>query len=245
MHIVKSPLANSAIYAGTVRHRRFAPRHHEFNYPLYMLALDLDEQAQIQAMLGKHRLSPLRWQRGDYLRDRPEHDLKAAAQAKIQELGGAAQIDRITLLCQVRCFGLYFSPINAFFAYEGDVARYLLAEVSNTPWGEVHYYLVDLTSPQATPKVFHVSPFMSLDMHYRWQIEPPAAGLRIHIENWRDELLFDATLSLRRKPIDSASIKTLLKTWPMMTLSVVKGIYWQALKLFAKGIPFHNHPGRT
>ncbi len=234
----------SAIYSGRVRHRRYEVSKHAFSYPLYMMALDLDELDQVVALLGKSPWSALRWVRGDYLSARPEAQLKEAAAEQIRLLGGDIAVDRIVLLCQLRCFGLYFSPINAYFAYQGDRAVYMLAEVSNTPWGETHYYLVDLTNPKDTAKAFHVSPFMAMDMNYTWRIKPPTESLCIHIESWREQLLFDATLVLRRRELDPNNIKTLLKRWPMMTLNIVCSIYWQALKLFAKGIAFHSHPER-
>lgn len=235
----------SAIYSGRVRHRRFELRNHTFSYPLYMMALDLDELDMVVPLLGQSRWPALRWMRSDYLSARPEAKLKEAATKQISELGGDIAVDRIVLVCQLRCFGLYFSPINTYFAYQRDRAVYMLAEVSNTPWGETHYYLVDLINPQTTPKAFHVSPFMAMNMHYRWRIKPPAESLCIHIESWREQLLFDATLVLKRRELNPSNIKMLLKKWPMMTLNIVRGIYWQAFKLFAKGIPFHSHPGRS
>jgi len=89
-----------------------------------------------------------------------------------------------------------------------------------------------------------VSPFMDLNMNYRWAIEPPADKLRIHIENWRDEKLFDATLTLQRREFSAQQLRRTLIQWPAMSFSIVKGIYWQALRLFLKAIPFQPHPGR-
>jgi len=123
-------------------------------------------------------------------------------------------------------------------------------EVSNTPWLEKHYYLVDLASGResCTEKKFHVSPFMDLAMHYRWRFQPPAAAknkLMIHIENWRtstepmpSQRLFDATLAMRKSPITGVGLLKLWLSMPVMSLKVVMAIYWQALKLWLKGIPF-------
>ena len=40
---------NSGVYVGQIRHRRFVPKVHHFNYPLFMLYLDLDELPQLFA----------------------------------------------------------------------------------------------------------------------------------------------------------------------------------------------------
>ncbi|MBR9857270.1 MAG: DUF1365 domain-containing protein [Gammaproteobacteria bacterium] len=236
--------SHSAIYQGQVRHRRYAPREHSFSYGLYMLALDLDELEQLASrsrLFACERFAPLSFRRSDYLGD-PALPLKTAVLQEVERLGGdTSELERVVLLGQVRCFGLYFSPVNLFFCYRGEQARYLLAEVHNTPWNQRHCYLVDLESTTPTDKDFHVSPFMSLDMQYHWRIKPPAQRALVHIENRDPALLFDATLSLRRHPFDRAVLKAALLQWPMMTLTIVRGIYWQAIRLFLKRIPYHSH----
>lgn len=237
---------NSAIYTGVVRHRRYQPREHAFSYGLYMLALDLDELPTLAATsrwFALERFAPLSFRRRDYLGD-PALPLKQAVLNEVARLGGEADgLERVLMLGQVRCFGIYFSPVNLFFCYQGGgEARYLLAEVHNTPWNERHCYLVDLAQPQATDKAFHVSPFMGMAMAYHWRITPPGPRALVHIENRDPGLLFDATLALRRRPFDAHALNTALRQWPVMTLTVVRGIYWQALKLFLKRIPYHSHP---
>ena len=67
----------------------------------------------------------------------------------------------------------------------------------------------------------------------------------IHIENKRnEELLFDATLRLKRKELTKEEVNKLFKRFPAMTWSIFKGIYYQALKLFLKRVPFLGHSGK-
>jgi DUF1365 family protein len=93
------------------------------------------------------------------------------------------------------------------------------------------------------PKVFHVSPFMPMDVDYDWRFSTPGGTLAVHMRSRRHGLdVFDATLVLRRRPITGASLARVLVRYPAMTARVVAGIYWQALRLWMKGAPFHPHP---
>ena len=241
---------NSAFYHGWVRHRRFLPKHHHFSYSMYMLALDLDELNSVAATIpwfGLERFALISWYRRDFLRQQPaELSLKAAVWKQALALGAdpalcAAQ-GRVIQLANLRSLGLYFSPVNFYYCFDTTGSlRYLLAEVTNTPWLEQHCYLVDMLSPQITEKKFPVSPFMDLDMRYHWRLSTPGKRLSVHIENWTEQKLFDASLSLQRQPLIPAVKSLILRHWPVMTIKIVMGIYWQALKLFMKCVPFYGH----
>lgn len=238
----------SAIYQGTVRHRRFTPKHHAFSYNMYMAAIDLDEVnelTKVSRLFGTKKYLPMSFIESDYCKALTGDTLKQKVINQAVELGVMFRVTRVVALVQLRCFGLYFSPVNFFFLYDDENnCGAMLAEVSNTPWNERHYYLVDLTKSHRTPKVFHVSPFMDLNMEYHWRVHAPDKKCMVHIENHAESKKFDATMALERK---SFSHNALLATWlslPLMSGKIMLGIYWQALKLFIKRIPFVAHPHR-
>lgn len=245
---------HSHIYVGSVTHRRFSPKKHSFNYRLYMLALDVAEienQPQNQGLFGFAWYHPLRFLAKDYLRGEP-FSLSQRISNKVQQLQGHSEIKRIVMLVQVRSFGVYFSPANFYFCYDNnDVCTQMLAEVSNTPWNERHYYLVDLLQPRAlqtSKKAFQVSPFMDLDMSYFWQVKPPSEdndslliniqNKRINTNNGQTEKLFDASLKMHKQPFNQSALMRIWLQLPAMTIKIVIAIYWQALKIFVKRIPF-------
>ncbi|WP_304639882.1 DUF1365 domain-containing protein [Pseudomonas sp.] len=246
-------MQSSALYRGWIRHRRYAPKTHNFTYRLSLLWLNLDEQAQVfklSSLWSGRWWSPIRFRAGDYLRHhrRDDEDLKAAAQRLVHEQLGLQLTGPVCLLTQVRSFGLVFNPASFFYCYdEHRRLRAIITEVSNTPWLERYCYVMKTDPEQRTQrfeiaKSFDVSPFLPSGLDYRMRFSRPDRTLLIHMEDWQaQEKLFDATLNLAREPLSKTLLRREAFSFPFMVLKTVTAIYWQALRLALKRIPIFDH----
>jgi hypothetical protein len=244
---------NSCIYEGWVRHRRFAPVRHEFRYRLFLMYLDLAELPRLfrgRWFWSETRPALARFRRADHLGD-PDIPLDVAVRDLVEDRTGSRPAGPIRLLTHLRYWGVVFNPVSVYYCFDptGQKVASVVLEVNNTPWGERHCYVLD-GSKRSGPgpcfeldKVFHVSPFLAMDLRYRLALTPPGPGHVLHMECRRDAAtVLDATLSLQRREITGRSLAGILWRHPFMTLKVVGGIYWQALKLWWKKCPLFTHP---
>jgi uncharacterized protein len=250
---------HSCIYEGQVRHRREQPLTHAFRYRMFAVYIDLAELGQLTGRAGifsQRRWSYASFLRSDHLGD-PNQSLDASVRELVeQKTGGFRPEGPIRLLTQLRYLGYYFSPLNLYYCFDGQGNRVeaIVAEVSNTPWREVHTYVLwegNRTTSDGRlrfrhAKDFHVSPFMGMDSEYVWRLSPPGRFLFAGITTMRNqERFFDARMSLKRYPASRWQMRRMLMRFPWMTRMIIGQIYFEAWRLWRKKCPYYPHPLRV
>jgi uncharacterized protein len=233
----------SCIYEGTIRHRRLEPRR-SFEHRLALFYLDLDElPGLLDGRLVRPRTGLLRFRRRDYLGARPG-SLDVAVRDEVEAALGARPCGPIRLLTQLRSFGHCFNPVSFYYCLDraGERVEAVVAEVTNTPWGERHAYVVTGQAGELT-KALHVSPFMGMDHRYSVRAATPGDRLTVHIESRRGGARrFDATLALQRVELTRRSAARITRRYPLASARVLALIYAHAIGLKLAGASVYPHP---
>jgi len=247
----------SCLYVGKVWHKRHKPKQHSLNYRVFSLLCDLDELPMLSLRLrlfSHNRFNLFSIHDRDFGAGNGMA-LRSWIESHLASAGIQTQNIRISLLCYPRLLGYAFNPLSVFFCRRaGDGALVaILYEVHNT-FGERHCYLIP-TDPEASiidqtcEKEFYVSPFIDMAASYRFRVLPPplisSNGNRLSIvinESDARGPLLDAAFHAKRVSLSDAKLLALLVTHPLMTLKVIAGIHWEALKLWSKGVRLVDRP---
>ena len=261
----------SRLFEGRVLHARKRPAKHQFWFRTFFFYLDLEELDHVFSLtrlVSKSRFSPARFRFEDHLTHLPaarsSREFREQVISILKTRGIEESLGPIRLLTQLSYFGFVMNPVNFYFCFDesGESLVAVVAEVNNTPWGEQHLYVLPqnssihtapstkneskhrLTANNVT-KEFHVSPFMSMNMTYQFDIRLNDESLAIAIRNFEDETpMLSVAMRLNPKPITGNALRLSLLRYPLYSFRVFAGIYWQALVLFLKKVPFYSHPSK-
>ena len=242
--------AQPCIGFGQVRHTRLQPKRHAFAYRTYFLMLPMRSLKNGSGAMAVNRFSVLSFFDKDHGDGRS--DREGGALAWLDDVLRAEGIDDATgeiwLHCYPRVLGFTFKPVSFWYCHRLDGSlRAVLVEVNNT-FGERHCYVLDHARfgvEQRAEKVFHVSPFCSVEGEYRFRlmVNPERTRTVARID------YFDAagpviqtSVSGNLEPVTRQSLRKAVWTYPLMTLAVVARIHWQALRLFLKRVSFFRQP---
>ncbi|MEO6015030.1 MAG: DUF1365 domain-containing protein [Devosia sp.] len=238
---------NSALYAGKVFHARVRPRKHKLVYRVFSILLDLDEIDALASRLrlfGHNRGAVFSFHDADH--GAGDGNLRGWVTAQLAAADVALAAPKITMLCYPRILGYVFNPLTVYFCADGDELKAILYEVHNT-FGERRTYVIRVAPgasvvEQSCAKELYVSPFVPMDCVYQFHIEPPGAKVVVRIdETDKQGMLLTASFAGARKPLTDRELLKALFAYPLMTLKVTAAIHWEAMKLWAKGVPIIRH----
>ena len=234
---------------GQVNHTRLRPARNAFNYPTYFLMLPMRSLHQHGGgLLAHNRRSALSFF------DKDHGDGRDNAVAWLDELlqseGVTDATGEVWLHTYPRVLGYAFKPVSFWYCHQANGAlRAIVVEVNNT-FGERHCYFLDAPrygQELTADKVFHVSPFCTLEGGYRFRFLHAATTrfrrivARIDYDDASGPLL-ETSVSGTLEPLTAAALRKALWGYPAMTLGVVARIHWQAFKLWCKRVPFIRKP---
>ena len=250
-----APTDAACLYEGKVMHQRLKPFGHRFNYRVFSLLVDLDRLSEANGLSHLFSVNRFNWvsfHEKDHL-DESEENLAQTARRRFRDAGVTEPLTRLLLVCYPRIFGVVFNPLAVYYGYGRDGAlKGLIYEVRNT-FGGRHRYVLKVRDGelggnglrQTAAKVFHVSPFVAMEMRYFFRMLPPGEEIRWRIlETDKEGPLLSATFSGTKRPLTSASIARLCAAIPLLPVTILGGIHWEALKLWLKGAKFHRDPGK-
>jgi len=237
------------LYAGVVTHVRLRPKRHRLRYRMVQCLFDLDALPELDKRLklfGHNRMAVFSFHDKDH--GDGSGDLRGEIGRRLV-LAGLPAGGRIQLLCLPRMFGYVFNPLSVYFCHapDGRLAA-ILYEVNNT-FGERHTYLIPVGNGDQTPvrqscdKRFYVSPFMDMALRYDFTVIPPGETTCVKVSvSDGDGLLLDTVFAGERRPMTDRTLAWSLVAFPLMTLKVVAGIHWEALRLWLKGVRLTPKP---
>jgi DUF1365 family protein len=247
----RQPLASS-FFPGHVTHARLKPRVHRLSYRIYSLLLDLDELDDLDRRLtwfSVDRFNLFSFRRKDR-GDGSGRDLRGQVERAMRAAGVEPDGGPIRLLTMPRLLGWAFNPLSTFFCHRCDgTLSAILWEVDNA-FHQRHAYMipVDPAGPdgeivQHCDKAFYVSPFMDMDLAYEFRVHPPGETLSIRIDvSDADGKVLGARHVARKEALTDRALLAAFFKIPFLTLKVVGGIHWEALKIWLKRVRLVARP---
>ena len=246
-------LPPASLYRGKVMHARMKPKVHRFTYRVYALLIDLDRLAQASRQSGLfsvNRFNLLSFYERDFGAGAAT-GLRAHVNSALAQAGMPGGCARVALLCYPRLLGFAFNPLTVYYCFDdGDALCALIYEVRNT-FGQKHSYVApvrpgEVDAPgvrQERDKLFYVSPFLDMPLHYRFRLSKPGAALSLRIlENDATGPVLAATFSGTQERLTTSSLLRAFFAVPLLTFKIVAAINFEALRLWLKGVTIKARP---
>lgn len=236
------------LICGQVMHKRLRPAKHRFVYPVFYVRVNLSRLRELNSAwfgINRWRLASINTR--DY-GARDGSDLETWMRTQLQQAGILAD-GEIWLQTFPRLFGFVFNPVSFWYCFDQSGAlRAVLAEVNNT-FGESHRYLlstgqaINARTELISNKSLYVSPFCQVQGFYRFIFRETEHSSQVSLD-YHDEqgLLIKTSVGGTSTPLTPKNIRNAVLRQPLLTVGIVFGINWQALKLWCKRVRIISKP---
>jgi len=242
---------SNCLYVGHTTHIRKSPILHRFKYKVLYYYLNLDDIPRLFKYPGFFSYNfPgfLSFWRKDYFGERGQSISESIKESILNKTGKTFN-GTIFILTNISYLGFCFNPVSFYYCFDSNQElKFIVSEITNTPWGEKHANVLEIKDEKKCfefKKDFHVSPFIPMNVDYKWSLSTPAEHIKINMENrfpGSHEVFFEAILNLKKEPLDFHHLLKYFFVLPLTSFKTMFGIYFQALKLFLKKAPFYTHP---
>lgn len=252
-----------------IRHRRYTPKAHAFEYEMGYVLVNIDciaEACERSPFWSYNRFNLISFYDADLLASSGQSvrsSLRNAIQQQLKQTISSTQ--PIYALTLPSYLGIAFNPVSFYWVYDEHqpTLKFIAAHITNTPWHERHLYCFQCEKSEPSfpsheqqnapvyrfllDKKFHVSPFMPMQLKYDWRFkldqadDPSHSAIHMQLKQ-NGQLVFDATMQFTLQPLPTWKQNLFPVIYPMQTIKIVWAIYWQALRLLLKRIPFFSHP---
>ncbi len=239
-------IKNSYIYTGSVIHKRFKPKIHNFSYKVFSLLIDLSELDLLHKKLkifSYNRFNIVSFYNKDH-GPRDGSSVVSWVKDNLKKNNLTYKDIKIKLLCYPRIFGYVFNPLSIFYVYDKHLNLIsIMYEVKNT-FGEQHVYIFKANINESLiqhvcKKKFHVSPFIGMSSIYFFRLLKPGnkISIIIDLQDTEGKILYASQDGVKSDLNNKTLIKSYLKH-PLMTFKIILAIHFEAFKLWTKGIKF-------
>lgn len=217
-------------------------------YRIFSLFIDLDRLGELDKasrLLSINKFNFISLYEKDHGHQSCERSerLKDFVVSEVKSRFPHQEISKVFLLAMPRILGYVFNPLSIYFCYDGNGAlRSVLYEVTNT-FGQRHNYIFETPACEdgnylhECSKMFYVSPFLEMDLQYKFNIAAPGTSFSLAIQACKgSEIVMNAIQSMTFAELSNMNLAAALVTFPLMTIKVMAGIHYEALRLWLKGV---------
>jgi DUF1365 family protein len=231
-------------YEGSVYHKRFTPKVHEFTYPFFLLDIDLSMLYRLKNRLFAFEgINLFSFKSKDHFGD--SEDFMQNVNELIEKFGFVRTTD-MHFITLPRVVNFVFNPISVLILTEYGKPTHLLVEVHNYNGGRIVYPVVLNTKDEknyrgSIPKDMYVSPFLETCGEYRFLFRQEEEKITLKVDLYEDrKKKLTASFSGSSRPFESKTVAKLFVKHTFLTFWVVTRTLWQSLKLKAKGLTFYS-----